>query len=101
MKIEPIFSTKWERDDYERQKRGEPTRGPLGSAARPNPNRPWEDDRLFDKLHDVDKLAMIRLHLDRIRYSDEPGAVPAVPPVWIEWLMHKAEYVVSKQGMKA
>jgi hypothetical protein len=66
-----------------------------------NPARPWEEDRFFDKLPDVDKLAMIRLYLDRIRYSPEPGPVPAVPPIWIEWLFHKTEKVVAAAGVKA
>ena len=33
MTLEPRFSTKWEREDYERQKRGLPALGPLGGET--------------------------------------------------------------------
>jgi hypothetical protein len=31
--MEPKFLTAWERDDYERKKRGEPERGPTGPSS--------------------------------------------------------------------
>lgn len=31
----PFFLTQWERDDYERSKRGEPARGPSGASLEP------------------------------------------------------------------
>jgi hypothetical protein len=33
MVMEPLFLTKWEREDHERRKRGEPERGPFGTGV--------------------------------------------------------------------
>lgn len=59
----PFFLTEWERQDYERQQRGEPPLGPLGSA---------EDQRRNDALALADDAIALLDEWDK-KMWDGPG----------------------------
>ena len=60
-----------------------------------NPERPWEDDPVFNALDDLGKLAVLR------SYAFTPNLVMQIPQFMVAWLLHKAEKYITKQGPKA